>query len=205
MTRPQLLLACAARLLGLAAISRARRSSKTSDYPSPQGIPTMTTADAPIPDDVKALTAELLDRLSLNADGEHFDEGDPDAWESADAAEPEIVRLGFAKFRIVDPDATDLAHAAGAIDEHSPPTLCLRVRFENIEGEPQRRAGQYVALDTEAGVSLLFVLWCSGDDVHAPAPQGFDLGPDAQRNGALDVLQPAEALLVQVFDEAEDE
>ncbi len=154
--------------------------------------------------DVKAMTAELLDRLALDAAGQPFDDQDTEVWQVADEAVPEVVRLGFVKFEIIDPDATALAMAAGAIDEDTPPTLCMRVRFANTDDELQRRSGQYIALDTDAGVKLLFVLWLTGEDVHDTAPAEFDLGLGAARNEALDVLQPGEALLVQVFDVAEE-
>lgn len=148
--------------------------------------------------EVKAVTAELFDHLALNAGGQPFTDSDPSTWQAAYEVEAEVVRLGLTTFHIVDPDATGLALAACAIDENSPPTLCMRVRFENTEDQPQRRSGQYVTINTEVGVKLVFMLSLTGEDVHDPAPEGFDLDSDALRNEALDVLQPGEALLVQV-------
>ena len=150
-------------------------------------------------DEVKAVAAELLDRISLDANGQPFDDKNPETWQAADEAVPEIVSLGFTKFKIVA-DATDLAMAAGAVDESSPPTLCLRVRFEDADDQPDRRAGQFIALDTDAGVKLLFRVWLTGEDVHEPAPDGFDLGPGTD-NEALNVLQRGEALLGQMLND----
>lgn len=204
MTNPQNLLSRTARLLALMAISRARRASSPSIKPqTPAGHQTMTNVEPEPTDEVKALTAELLDCFALKADGQPFPSQDTNTWQAADEAEPEVVSLGFAKFKIID-DATDLALAVGAIDENSPPTLCLRVRFADNDEQPDRRAGQYIALDTGAGVELLFRLWLTGEDVHEPAPEGFDLGPGTD-NEALDVLQRGEGLLVQVFGEADEE
>lgn len=154
-------------------------------------------------DDVKTITAELLDRLTLDANGQPFDDKNPETWQAADEAEPEVVSLGFAKCEIVDVDATALALAAGAIDETTPETLCLRVRFADDDRQPSRRAGQYITLDAMVGIKLLFLVWALGEDVHASAPEGFDLGPGTD-NEALKVLQPGEALLVQVVVDEED-
>lgn len=161
----------------------------------------MAYLEPQLTNEVKAVTAELFDHLALNADAQPFADGSPSTWQAADEVEAEFVQVGFAKFQIVDPDATDLALAAGAIDENSLPSLCMRVRFENTEDQPQRRSGQYVTIDTAAGVKLIFMLSLTGEDVHDPAPEGFDLGGDAVRNEALDFLQPGEALLVQVLAE----
>lgn len=208
MTISSTFLGRAARLLALVATSRARRTSLCSTDPQrPLGRQTMTEPIDPEPNsEAKALTAELLDRLTLNTDGQPFDDGDESTWQAADETEPEVVRCGFARFQIIDQDATELALAAGAIDENSPPTLCLRVRFDNAEGEPEHRAGQYIAIDTDAGVKLLFLLWLTGEDVQEPAPAEFGLASEAtMRNELLDALSLGEALLVQVIDQGERE
>lgn len=202
MTNPHNLLSRATRLLALMAISRVRRASIPSINPqTPAGHQTMAYLEPEPTDEVKSITAELLDRLALDANGQPFADGDPNTWQAEDETEPEVVRLGFAKFKIVDPYATSLALAAGAIDSDSPPTLCMHVRFENAADQPKLRSGQFIALDTSADVKLLFKVWLTAEDVHALAPEGFDLGPGTD-NEALKVLQPGEALLVQVLAEA---
>lgn len=152
------------------------------------------------PDDTaRAIAAELFDRLVLNADGQPFDHSDPETWQAVDEAESEVVHLGAARFAIIDADAVDLAVAAGAIEPGQAPTLCMRVAFEQTEGAPVPSIGQYLTVATEEpAVSILFRIWLTHADLHCPdAPC---LGPGAMCNEALEVLQPSEALLVQVLD-----
>jgi hypothetical protein len=157
------------------------------------------------PDDTGSpLVAELFDRLALGADGQPFDDEDPETWGAADAAEPAVVFLGPARFTVVDADAMDLAVAAGAIEPGEVPTLCMRVVFEQAEGAPLPCVGQYLSVATdEPSVSILFRIWLTHSDLHDPAAP--DLGPNAVRNEALDVLEPSQALLVQVVDNEEAE
>ena len=156
-------------------------------------------------DSARAIAAQLLERLALNAEGQPFDESDPDQWEAADAAEPEFVSVGPVRLRVVDSEALALAFAAGAVDLNSPPTSCLRVVFAHSEGEPSPQVGQYVVLQTdEPSVSIVFRIWLTYDFVQ-PGPDWPDLGPDAVRNESFDVLAPGEALLVQVFDDSGSE
>ncbi|MDQ0591002.1 hypothetical protein [Variovorax paradoxus] len=153
--------------------------------------------------DARALDAELFDRLALNADGQPFDDNDPETWEAADEAEPEVVHLGAARFKIIDADAFDLAVAAGAIEEGSPPTLCMRVALDPGAQAPMPAIGQFLVVATdEPNVSILLRVWLTYDDLHDPAAP--DLGPHAMRNEALDVLEKDQALLVQVFDEGDE-
>lgn len=157
------------------------------------------------PDDTALpLAAQLFDRLALGADGQPFDDDDPETWGAADAAEPAAVHLGAARFTVVDADATDLAIAAGAIEPGELPTLCMRVAFEQAEGAPVPCIGQYLSVATDdPGVSVLFYVWLTHSDLHDPAAP--DLGPHAMRNEALDVLEINQALLVQVFEDEEAE
>lgn len=156
-------------------------------------------------DSARAIAAQLLERLTLNAEGQPFDECDPNKWEAADAAEPEFVSIGPVRLRVVDPDALALAFAAGAVDLNSPPTSCLRVAFAPAEGEAAPQVGQYVVLQTdEPSVSIVFRIWLTYDFAQ-PGPDWPDLGPDAVRNESFDVLAPGEALLVQVFDDSESQ
>lgn len=150
------------------------------------------------------LAAELFDRLALGADGQPFDDDDPETWGAADAAAPAAVFLGATRFIIVDANAIDLAVAAGAIEPGELPTLCMRVTFEQAEGAPVPCIGQYLSVATdEPNVSILFRIWLTHSDLHDPAAP--DLGPNAVRNEALDVLEPSQALLVQVVDNEETE
>lgn len=149
----------------------------------------------------RAIAADLLQRVALDASGAPFDDDDPTTWNEADAAMPEIVSLGQVKFKIVDADATDLAVAVGAV-EPGAQVLCLRAEFEATNGAPAPAIGQVVVVPTEEPtVKLTFGVWATYDDLHSP--EAPDLGPDAIRNPALDVLEPNQALLVQVLD-AED-
>lgn len=152
------------------------------------------------PDDAaRALAAQLFDRLTLGTDGQPFNDSDPGSWEAADAAEPEVVHLGAVRFMVVDADAVDLAIAAGAIEPGEVPTLCMRVGFEVAEGAPEPCIGQYLTVGTEEpNVSILFRVWLTHADLHDPSAP--DLGPDAMHDEALDVLEPGQALLVQVLD-----
>jgi hypothetical protein len=145
-----------------------------------------------------ALSAELFERMALTADGVPFDDADPSTWAAADATEPEIVRLGAVRFRIVDADAADLAVATGAIASGDV-LLAMRVVFDTVEGAPEPVSGQYVVLATaEPDVSILFRVWITHADLHDPAAP--DLGPNAVRSEALDALRAGEALIVQVLD-----
>lgn len=154
-------------------------------------------------DEVKALTAALLDRLALDAEGQPFDEDDPATWAEADAAESEFVRRGQVRFKIIDADAHALARAAGAVEDGAPSVLCIRVAFDQAAGQPEPCAGQYVTLQADENVTLIFRVWITHVDLHDPAAPDF--GTEAQRDPVLDALQPGEALLVQMLPEKESE
>ena len=146
------------------------------------------------------MAAALFRRLALNADGQPFEDSDPDRWVAADSTAPETVSLGGVHFRIVDPDATGLALAVGALNEGES-LACLRVVFTSAEADgalPQM--DDIVALDADEGVSVLFKVVIGHADLHDPE---HNLGPDAVRNEALDALQPGEVLLVQVINDPE--
>ncbi len=156
--------------------------------------------------EARALAAELLARMTLSAEGDPltFDESDPDTWAAADAAQQEVVRLGAVRFKIVG-DAEELAAALGAVDADEMPVVCLRVAFEQAEGVPAPVVGQYIVVGTdEPNVSVIFQVRMTFDFLQAD-PDEPDLGPNAVRNQAIDVLQPGEGLLVQVFDADESE
>ena len=198
------LLPQAARLRTLVAIGRARsqaRGAVTSNHHFKleiSAVQSTTTYVEPEPDgQALTLTAELLARVALDANGAMFNDDDPATWADADAAVPEIVSLGPVRFRIVDADAVDLAVAAGAI-EPGDKTLCLRVQFDMSNDAPAPAMGQVVAVATEEpGVTLAFGIWLTHADLHAS--EAPDFGPGAVRNPALDVLAPSQVLLVQVI------
>lgn len=157
------------------------------------------TTDAAI-----TLTAELLDRLALDGEGQPFNDDDPATWAEADDAAPEIVLRGQARFKIVDADARALALAAGAVEDGAPPSLYMRVEFDQGANQPLPRMGSYVVVPTdEPDVSLTFVCWLTHEDLQDPAGPDFDVG--AQRDPALDALRPGQALLVQVLPVVESE
>lgn len=148
------------------------------------------------------MAAALFRRLTLNADGQTFDDNDPSTWEAAESTPPEIVSLGGVHFRVTDPDAAGLAIAVGALAEGES-LVCLRVVFTPAEADgatPQMR--DVVALEADEGVTVLFNVIIGYADLHAPT--AYDLGPDAVRNEALDALQPGEVLLVQVINAPEE-
>lgn len=148
------------------------------------------------------MAAALFRRLTLNADGQPFDDSDPNNWDAADATQPETVSLGGVHFRVIDPDAAGLAIAACAMAEGES-LVCLRVVFTPAEADgatPQM--GDVVALEADEGVTVLFKVVIGHIDLHEASE--FDLGPDAVRNEALDALQPGEVLLVQFVNTAED-
>lgn len=143
------------------------------------------------------MAADLFRRLTLNADGQPFDDADPNAWAEAEATAPETVALGRVAFRITGEDAADLAMAVGALAEGES-LVCLRVVFTPAEpGGATPQMGDIVALPAGEGVTVLFKVTIGHADVHAPSE--YDLGPDAVRNEALDALQPGEVLLVQML------
>lgn len=194
------LLQQAARLRTLLAIGRARLQTRavtsSSFQPENQGMNAVSYPEPAPNSQARAIAADLLQRVALDASGAPFDDDDPTTWDEADAATPEIVSLGQLKFKIVDADAMDLAIAVGAIEPDAQ-LLCLRAQFEATDGAPA--LGQVVVVPTdEPAVKLTFGIWATYDDLHSP--EAPDLGPDATRNPALDVLAPNQALLVQVLD-----
>lgn len=203
----EILLRQAARLRTLAAIGRARfrarATAKFIEMPK-QEIPGMQpeTYSEPEPDDLaRTVAAELLHRVALDESGAPFDSSNPDTWQAEDDAEPEVIRLGPVRLRVVDSDPTELALAAGAIEEGSPPNVCMLVEFDLDESAPHPSMGQYVVLPADDDVSLVFYVFLSFDDLHDSAAP--DLGEGAVRNFALDVLKPSQALLVQVVEDME--
>lgn len=153
-------------------------------------------------EEARTLAAELLERVSLDAAGEIFDEHDPSSWQVADDASVETIKRGPIRFKIVDADAVALAMAVGVIHSNDPAVLCLLVAVEQAGDAPEPSIGQFVVLPTgEPGVSLVFLVSATYADLHDSASP--DLGPNASHNGAFDTMEPGQALLVQVFD-AED-
>lgn len=155
--------------------------------------------------EARALTADLLTRLTLDVTGDPitFPENDLD-WAAADAAQPEIVRLGAVRFKVVG-DGEELALALGALEVDELPAICMHVAFEDAEDVPVPVVGQFIVLGTErAGVSVVFEV-CATYDFLQPGPDEPDLGPNAVQIEACGALQPGEAVLVQVFDPNEQE
>ncbi len=165
--------------------------------------PIQTLMADPAPSaEAEALAGQLLDRVSLDASGEPFNDDDPQTWAAADAAEPELVSLGPVRFRVIDPAAVDLAIAVGAVEAGDDDAICWLVEFDGAQGAPVPAIGQAVLLPTKVpGVTLPFAVWATYADFNDPAAP--DLGPDADRNPALDLLEPNQALVVLIKD-AED-
>jgi len=147
--------------------------------------------------EAEALAGQLLDRVSLDASGEPFGDDDPLTWAAADAAEPELVSLGPVRLRVIDPAAVDLAVAVGAVEAGDDNAVCWLVELDPAESASMPVIGQAVMLPTDApGVTLPFAVWATHADFNDPVAP--DLGPDADRNPALDVLEPNQALLVLI-------
>lgn len=208
MTFPRHLQNRAARLLALMAISRARRTSIPSiNLKTSAGRETMTYPEPEPTDEVKAIAADLLQSIALDANGAPFDSSTPEGInelldaEAEGRAQPEIVSRGSVRFRVIDGDPVDLAVACGAIEEGAQPPLALLVEFAEDDGAPQPSTGQYLHVATdEPGASILFRVWITSADLHDPnAP---DLGPDAVRNEALAPIDshPRRGLIVQVVE-----
>lgn len=167
-----------------------------------QPIPTIPMTDlktktAPEPEHLKG---EVIMEMALDADGQPIDDT-PENWAAADAAEPQPVSIGTARFRVIDHDARELAEQLGAIDPDHPDGAQLLVELHSDEPNDALTVGRYVAIEATNGIQVTFVVWCSTFDRDAPTPPGFDLGEQAQRNAALDSLGSRQALLIQVFGE----
>ena len=151
-----------------------------------------------------AMAAKLHDRLALDGEGRTFDEGNPDTWAEADAAEPELVSLGQVRLRVLeDRDAEVIARAAGAITEDGPRVFCLLAELDRSHDAPAVRSMQKIVLEAE-GVPLIFTVWMTGDDVHASPPAEWGFPADAQVNPDLVAMRPGELLLVMEAEEADD-
>jgi hypothetical protein len=154
----------------------------------------------PVPDGhARTLAAELLERVALDASGAPFNPLNAETWQAEDDAMPELIRAGPVRLRVVDPDASGLATAVGAI-EPGETRVCIIVEFHMGDGEPQPVMGQFIAIQTdEPGVSLAFAIWLSHWDINdAAAP---DFGDGAVRNPALDAIGVNQGLLVQLLND----
>jgi len=196
----------AAKLLAMAAINQARRTSRVvvqltnvalSIYPP---IPsTKRTAMLNEVEEAKPLHADVMREVAVDGVGVLLTDE-----QITEDSTPQWVRLGSVTFTIVDAAADAMARELGAIgqdDDHAsePPRLCLRALIKVPDGQPQPRMGDVLVLRVD-GVPLLFTHWISYSDAHAPiSPDSLgDSEPDDwERNPALDSLQPGEALLVQ--------
>ena len=150
---------------------------------------------------VRTLAGQLMQRITLDANGLPFDDANPETFDEAASTKPEIIQLGSIRLKVIDSDAVDLAIATGAINAGDR-EVCLRVWIDQADGAPEPSMGQYIVLPTdEPGVSIVFFIWTSHADLHDPAAP--DLGLGAMRNEALDALEVGQALLVQVLDHSE--
>ncbi|WP_157008465.1 hypothetical protein [Xenophilus azovorans] len=155
--------------------------------------------DPAISPEAQVLAGEVLAKMALGAAGQPFPD-EPEYFEAADAAAPEVVSLGPVRFKIIDDDARPLAQELGAIDPEHPEATALLVEAE----DPQAlTTGRYVTVEAAPGVALVYLIYIAHADLNDPAAP--DYGPEAFRLPALDAirLHPGRALLVQVF--AEDE
>ena len=174
-------------------------SIQFTQFTPPVRHDTMTNSDTLAPE-AEFFAAESLARVAVDANGQPFADSDPEAWEVAQQAEPEVVSFGAVRFKIVG-DGVALAKKLDAIDPAHLEATAFIVELHPDEEDGALAMGNYVLLTTEGGVSIPYLVWVSRDDLNAPAPEGFDLGPQAERNADLDVLGARQALVVQVFEE----
>jgi hypothetical protein len=147
------------------------------------------------------LKGEVIVEMALDADGQPIAD-EPETWAAADAAEPQPVSMGLVKFRVLDPDARELAEMLGAIDPAHPDGAKLLAELHSDEPDDALTMGQFVSIEASDGVRITFLVWCSTYDRDAPIPPEFDLGEGAQRNKAWGSLGARQVLLIQVFGEA---
>lgn len=191
----------AARLAALVAITRARATSARTirSIACARNLAMNAVAQPTI------IVGELTERLMLGADGTPMLE-DSDELIAAEAAgqKPELVGCGEVRFEVVDPNATELGLAVGAIDAATDPVLCLRVRFVRGADDPEALMGSLVRVNTRlgegSGVDLWFDTMWTHADAQAPTPFGEPGEARVRCNAALDSVGPNEALLVQVID-----
>jgi hypothetical protein len=164
----------------------------------------MTDSDRNTAPETEHLMGEVIVEMALDADGQPIP-NDPEHFEAIDAAEPQPVTVGSVKFRVIDANARELAGILGAIDPAHPDGAKLLVELHDDEPDDALAMGQYVAIEAGSGAQVTFLVWCSTYDRDAPIPPEFDLGAEAQRNEAWDSLGGRQALLIQVFGEAEKE
>lgn len=164
----------------------------------------MTNSRSHAAPETEHLRGEVIVEMALDTDGQPISDA-PENWAAADAAEPQPVSMGPVKFRVLDPDARELAEMLGAIDPAHPDGAKLLVELHDDEPEDAMTMGQYVAIEAGGGVRVTFYVWCSAYDRDVPIPPGFDLGAGAQHNEAWGSLGSRQALLMQVFGEADEE
>ncbi|WP_038212773.1 hypothetical protein [Xenophilus azovorans] len=151
------------------------------------------------------IAADLYDRIALDRDGQPFRDDDPDTWDEAEASEPKIVSLGQVRLRVLeDRDAEAIAKAAGAITDDGPPVFCLIAELDQSPDAPVVRSMQQIVLEAE-GVPMIFTVWLTGNDVHAPPPAEWGFTADAHKNAELSALRPGEVLLVMESVEVREE
>ena len=164
----------------------------------------MTDSDSNTAPEAEHLMGEVIVEMALDSDGQPIP-NDPDHFEAIDAAEPQPVAVGPVKFRVIDPDASELAGMLGAIDPAHPDGAKLLVELHDDESDDALAMGQYVAIEAGSGAQVTFLVWCSTYDRDAPIPPEFHLGAEAQRDEAWDSLGSRQAPLIQVFGTTEKE
>lgn len=149
----------------------------------------MTTTIAPN----TATTATILRWLTLREDGSPVNTGEPDSWQEADNATPELVNIGSGILEVTNVGDDALATAVLASDDRGLlPTM--KAIFEPSEPDGERpQMGDLLSVSPANGVSLLFAVQVTYADLYEPSV--FDLGPAAEVNEQLAALQPGEMVL----------
>lgn len=196
----------AARLFAMAAICKARRTSRVVASirlrtPSPSKE-TMSSASS---DQAQPLIPAVLFRqLALDEDGQPLPTETLEQTEAAETAPSEWCKVGTLRLLVTDASPTALALATGAIEEGGPPVLCVRVRLDVAPDQPQPCMGDLIAIDGgEPGAALMFLVQWTHENSIAPVPEQSLNGASpedwARLDPALDDIGPNEALLVQVL------
>lgn len=204
----------AARLLSMAAIARARVSSRAAVRASTPSKPnesaerrtfTQKGHEAVTNEETNSIQAQHFRQYVLGDDGQPLPLDTPENTEAADLLPAEWVHLGPITFVVVDHDPAELVAATGAANDDGAPVVALRVRLLDV-ARGQHRPIMGDSLTTQAGDAALrfFVHW-TGADFGAEVPsdsRGETQPEDWQRNEAL-ALDADEALLVLSVDEQE--
>lgn len=201
----------AARLPAMAAIARARGTSRAAGRASTPSKPnesaerrtfTQKGHEVVTNEETNPIQAQHFRQFVLGDDGQPLPLGTPEQTEAADLVPAEWVNLGLVTFVVVDHDRKELIFATGAATEDGQPVVGLRVRFlDAVHDQPRPAMGDVLAVQAADARLRFYVQW-TGADFAAEVPPGssYETPPEAwHRNEAL-AVDVDEALLVLTVD-----